>query len=131
MRLILPTRIEVSSRKCFILNLNNYRNAHYHTLNTAKRNYKHAVKKALPSQLDKIEYPVLITYTLIKGDKRKCDVSNICPIVEKFTCDALQELGVLSEDDYNHVCESRYAWGGIDKGKERVEMHIQTKEATK
>jgi Holliday junction resolvase RusA-like endonuclease len=48
MKLILPLTVPVSSKKNFILNLNNYRNAHFLVLSKAKSNYSEIVAGMLP-----------------------------------------------------------------------------------
>ena len=108
-----PLQIFVGKRK-FILNLNNYRNTHYRVLNNAKVTYKMYMKKQI-EKLPKLQPPIQITYTVFKGDKRNCDIGNICSIHQKFFEDALVELGKLPDDNHNMVKRTIYEWGGIDK----------------
>jgi len=49
MILTLPLRVAISADKSFILNLNNYRNAHHFTLNKAKKLYTLFVIEQLPA----------------------------------------------------------------------------------
>ena len=108
-----PLQIFVGKRK-FILNLNNYRNTHYRVLNNAKVTYKMYMKKQI-EKLPKLQPPIQITYTVFKGDKRNCDIGNICSIHQKFFEDALVELGKLPDDNHNMIKRTIYEWGGIDK----------------
>lgn len=108
-----PLQIFVGKRK-FILNLNNYRNTHYRVLNNAKVTYKMYMKKQI-EKLPKLQPPIQITYTVFKGDKRNCDIGNICSVHQKFFEDALVELGKLPDDNHNMIKRSIFEWGGIDK----------------
>ena len=118
-----PLQIFVGKRK-FILNLNNYRNTHYRVLNNAKVTYKMYMKKQI-EKLPKLQPPIQITYTVFKGDKRNCDIGNICSIHQKFFEDALVELGKLPDDNHNMIKRSIFEWGGIDKLNPAVEIMIE------
>lgn len=59
-----------------------------------------------------------ITYTLYTTNRRTCDVSNVCGLVDKFFCDAMIEYGILKDDNFNEVPKVMYQYGGI--AKERV-----------
>ena len=124
----LPIRVNAGKKKgkpyVFPLNLNAYRNEHYQILNRAKKNYDYLIRATIPFQII-YKKPIKITYTLYKGDKRKCDIANICSIVDKFTCDSMQKLGIIQNDDYDTVKSVQFKWGGIDKNFERVEMEIE------
>lgn len=117
----LPLEIWVSPKKKFILNLNNYRNAHYQTLNTAKKKYKNFIWYTLPD----VTYsnPVRLTYTIYP--KRKCDIANVGSVVDKFACDVLVEKGILPDDNFDHVVEVSYRFGGVDKQNQRVVLTIE------
>lgn len=118
-----PLQIFVGKRK-FILNLNNYRNTHYRVLNNAKVTYKMYMKKQI-EKLPKLQPPIQITYTVFKGDKRNCDIGNICSVHQKFFEDALVELGKLPDDNHNMIKRSIFEWGGIDKLNPAVMIMIE------
>lgn len=118
-----PLQIFVGKRK-FILNLNNYRNTHYRVLNNAKVTYKMYMKKQI-EKLPKLQPPIQITYTVFKGDKRNCDIGNICSIHQKFFEDALVELGKLPDDNHNMIKRSIFEWGGIDRLNPCVQVMIE------
>lgn len=118
----LPASIRVTKDKPFYLNLNVYRNAHYHTLNKAKTMFEQQVTpllKILPKLIN-----VELTYTLFTKTKQLSDVSNVCSIVDKFFCDSLVNLGYLPDDNYNHLSKVVYCFGGVDKDNPRVEVSI-------
>ena len=118
-----PLQIFVGKRK-FILNLNNYRNTHYRVLNNAKVVYKMYMKNQI-EKLPRLQPPIQITYTVFKGDKRNCDIGNICSIHQKFFEDALVELGKLPDDNHNMITKVTYEWGGIDKLSPCVQIMIE------
>lgn len=122
-KLISPLEVMVSNKKKFILNMNNYRNAHYQVLNKAKVAYKMAMVKQI-TRLAPMDV-VKIKYRLYPKTRRKMDISNILAIHDKFFCDALVELGGLPDDDYRHVVGSNYRFGGVDSGNGRVEILIK------
>lgn len=61
---------------------------------------------------------------MFPGSETKCDVSNVCCIVEKFFNDALVECGKIEDDNYTIVPTSRYNFGEVDKNNPRVEVVI-------
>lgn len=97
---------------------------HYRVLNNAKINYKMFMKKQI-EKIPRLQPPIQITYRLYKGDKRNCDVGNVCSIHQKFFEDALVELGKLPDDNHNMVVRSIQEWGGIDKLNPCVEIMIE------
>ena len=117
-----PLRVPQSKTKDFILNLNNYRNAHYHTLNTAKRRYKAAIDSQV-QQLPQMQ-TIALLYVLYPGSRRRTDLANVISIHQKFFEDALVEAGKLPDDDYAHLLESGMAFGHVDKGDPRVTIEI-------
>ena len=120
----LPLEIQISKNKKFILNLNNYRNTHYQSLNKSKVNYSEEVKSIL-GDIQETFNQVRLIYTYFPKDKRKRDISNICSIVDKYFCDALVDLGLIPDDNFDHVKEVTYRFGEIDKNNPRVEVVIE------
>ena len=116
------TLISPLRTKEMMLNLNQYRNAHFFKLNNSKASYKAIMKKQI-EQLPAFN-KVSITYTVFFGSKRKTDISNVCSIVDKYFCDALVELGKLPDDNYDYIQEVIYRYGGIDKDNPRVEITL-------
>lgn len=117
----LPTQVWISKNKKFILNLNNYRNTHFQVLNKAKKEFKELLIELRNLRIDG---PFSLRYTLYRGTKRKCDISNILSVVDKFFCDALQEYGCIEDDDMNTIFGIEFVYGGYEKDKERVEVEI-------
>lgn len=125
----LPIYIKLgkSKKTTFSLNLNMYRNAHFHTLNQAKVRFQEIVTEKidfLPS-IKKVE----LTYSLFAGSKRAIDIANVCCIVDKFFCDTLVNCGKLIDDNMDVISNVIYKWGKVDSKNPRVEVtlsNIQT-----
>lgn len=114
--------VGLSKNKNWILNLNNYRNAHYQTLNKAKVNFKKTYLTEI-SKLPKFTKLQAIEYTLYRDSHRHCDVANVCSIVDKFFCDALVEAGKLPDDNYDFLKTVSYQWGGVaDKAYVKIKL---------
>ena len=117
-----PLRVPVSKSKEFILNMNNYRNAHYQTLNKAKQNYK-AVMFEQISKLPALS-KVAIHYTLYPATKRKTDIDNVMAVHKKFFQDALVECGKLQDDNYDFIPFNSEVMGSVRKDSPSVEVTI-------
>lgn len=113
----------------FYLNLNQYRNTHFHTLNTCKVLFKELVQERI-SHIPRIK-KLDITYTLFTGSKRSVDLANICSIVDKFFCDTLVESNVLIDDGLEYLSSIDYRFGSIDKNNPRVEATLHNIEYEK
>lgn len=117
-----PLSVPTGKTKKFILNLNQYRNTHYYTLNTAKREYKEIVSSQLVGCA--LNPPVIVTYTYYPKTKRRTDLGNVLSIHQKFFEDSLVELGCLGDDDYTIIVQTIYAFGDVDKDNPRVDIKI-------
>lgn len=120
--IICPLSVPISSRKRWILNINNYRNAHHQTLSKAKRMYA----AMLSDQIRGLPWfkRAEVFFTLYPSGKRKTDLSNVCSIHDKFAMDAIVTGGKLDDDDMTIVVGSHYRPGAIDKNNPRVELEI-------
>ena len=105
------------------LNLNVYRNTNFYTLNEAKVIYKESMLPLL-NTLPKLNH-ISITYTLYTGSKRKCDIANICCVVDKFFCDALVEAGRIPDDNYDFISNITYAYGSVSANNPHVKITIK------
>lgn len=132
MKISLPLEVYIPrSRtvdKKFILNLNNYRNTYYMTLNQAKVAFKDEVWASVVGKngtLNKPTPPLSFNYTLYPKTARKCDLGNVLSIVQKFTDDALTELGIIPDDNYEVINTVSYTIGHVDRDNPRVELEIR------
>lgn len=111
--------------KVFSLNLNIYRNTHHMVLNQAKVAWKDVVKKAVGKQQILFTGPCTFTYTVYPGNNRAFDIGNVLPIVQKFTDDALIELGIITDDNFKHISRNVHRFGSVDKGNPHVVLTIE------
>jgi hypothetical protein len=131
MKLILPLSVVLPRKtkedKKIMLNLNTFRNLHYMSMNQAKIEWSKIVANAISyDEIEAWEYnpPLIFTYTVFANDGRKFDLGNILPAIQKFTDDALVEIGEIEDDNYHIIGAINYRFGGIDKGNGRVELQI-------
>ena len=117
-----PLKVLATKLKGWILNLNQYRNTHFRTLNTVKINYKPAMESQIATgpSYNKIA----CIYTVYPKDMRSFDLGNVCCIHQKFFEDALVELGKLPDDNYNYIPTVIYQFGGIDANNPRVTIDV-------
>ena len=131
--LILPFEVFYSKKKKFILNLNNYRNAHYRVLSIAKKTYsddlvemiKNLFIKEKWDDIPRFDNPVDLEYVYYAKSNRRVDVSNPCSIIDKFTCDALVRVGILEDDSSKQIKSITYVYGGVDKENPRCRLTIK------
>ena len=123
MKIDLPLEVYYSKKKKFILNLNNYRNAHYRVLSISKSLYSDNLVPRL-KDFDRFTEPVSLTYTYYARSKRRLDISNPCSIIDKFACDALVKAEILEDDSFKQIKEVVYKFGGVEKDNPRCELVI-------
>jgi hypothetical protein len=119
----LPLRVLVSKNNWFQLNLNGYRNAHFRTLDKAKKLFAD-LAEPLIRHLPKLGR-VHITYTVYMPSNRRYDTANVCSIVDKFFSDVLVSCGKLTDDNSEVLLSTTYVPGGVDRGNPRVEATIE------
>ena len=116
--------VGVNKKKNYYLNLNGFRNWQYQLSNQLKKLFKIKIASTVRS-LDRVDLPCKVTYIIYYPTKRVFDIDNIGAVVNKFTHDALVELDILEDDNYNFVYEVTYKFGGVDKDNPRCEVLIE------
>jgi len=116
---MLPRKTK-KDRKVF-LNLNVYRNLHYHVNSDIKLMYNEIMKERLCFE---ILGTFALEFVLFKKSNLELDRSNILCIVEKFFCDALIFHGCIQDDNDKIIKKTTYETGGVDKENPRVEIKI-------
>lgn len=115
-----PIYVKVSKKNTFSINLNEYRNAHFHVLNKAKVVFAEMIAPVLAT------IPAMLTtklhFKLFFGSNRDVDTANVCSIVEKFFCDAMVSHGILEDDNRRFLVGSTSDFGGVDTKNQRVEV---------
>lgn len=134
MKLNLPLKLyfprQRDKDKPYYLNLNVYRSTHFRVLNNAKKIYKKLVWEATleagmkPDRL-LLTAPYRLVYTLHAASRREIDVANVLSVIDKFTSDALVELGYWPDDNYKFIREVCYRFGSIDPDNPRAELVVE------
>jgi len=123
-----PLEIKLSSKKKFIMNLNNYRNAHWNELAKAKKLFNEMIEGFnLNDGTDgfPFENPVRFQYKYYPKTGRSYDRMNVLSVVDKFSCDALIKAGILIDDDYRRVLTPEFLHCKIDKENPRIEITVK------
>jgi len=123
---VLPLRVEVSKKKAWALNLNNYRNAHYQTLNKAKKVFSEMFRSHYGFSETAIIEKCELVYIIFPGSNRVVDLANIGSVVDKFASDCLVSFLYIRDDNRKVVKSVTYLDGGIDKDNPRVELWLIT-----
>tara|TARA_B110000908_G_C10266913_1_gene465083 strand:+ start:402 stop:806 length:405 start_codon:yes stop_codon:yes gene_type:complete len=121
-----PIKIDVgvNTKKSIYLNLNKYRNWHFHVNNQLKKLFKIQTIEAM-RQLKPMKPPYQVTYLIYYENRRRFDIDNIGAVVGKFTHDALIEAGVIEDDCYTYISRIIYEFGGIDSKNPRCDVIIE------
>lgn len=123
-----PISVRVGEKnKMFVLNQNIYRNSHFRILSDAKSNFNDIIKKMNLRYIkeEPFEKAVQFHYYYYPKSKRSYDRMNILAIIDKFTCDALIEVGVLRDDNYKLVLTPLFTPCPPDKNDPRCEVYIK------
>ena len=129
MKFILPLEVFITKSRTpqskFILNLNNYRNAHFFRLNAAKIAFKNEVADqilAVPKQEKTAKFRLI--YTLFPKSNRRIDTNNPLTVIDKFFCDALTEFGFWVDDDSKHLTETIFRPSEVSPENPRAECQV-------
>lgn len=122
LRIDSPWSIQVSKKKRFSPNLNQYRNAHHYTLSKAKRMYSEIVREQLPLVRPRFS-KVTVTLIVYPPTKRRIDPDNVI-IHCKFVMDAIVDEHIIEDDSFEFVKNTQIRFGEIDKNNPRVEIII-------
>ena len=110
-------------KKKFLIGMNWMNTTHYRSRNNVKQDYHKRIGKALPDEV-KVASPLCTHYRLYYKNKRS-DAPNIIAVVDKFLMDALQEHGVIEEDNVDHYVSSSWEVVEQDRDNPRVEVEIK------
>jgi Holliday junction resolvase RusA-like endonuclease len=115
------TRKVKGKLETILVGLNKYERMHHQPRNTMKRYYygliaKHLVNKAIKGKV-KTEY----TYFYKNAQS---DAPNVVAVIDKLFMDALQENGIIKEDNVKNYIGSSWSVGGMDKENPRIEVRV-------
>lgn len=107
----LPTYVNVSKTNKKAVNLNIYRNLHYHHLNTQKQNFEDEAMKLL-AHVPRADM-IAIHYTIYASRNGRLDTMNVGSIVDKYFSDTLVAAKKIPDDDRKHVVFNSFSFGGV------------------
>ena len=107
----LPTYVNVSKTNTKAVNLNIYRNLHYHHLNKQKQNF-HDIVEPLLKNVPRADL-VAIHYTIYAARNGRLDTMNVGSVLDKYFSDTLVESGKIPDDDYKHIIMVSFSFGGV------------------
>ena len=122
-KLSLPVYYNVTPRKTILVGANFARSkAHYYTLNKLKQHYHKIVATTLQEfepigKQFKVKYKYFYKNSLTDG-------SNVVNQIEKYFLDAIQEIGLVTNDNVKYHIGSCWIVGGQDKENPRMEIEI-------
>lgn len=109
-------------RKKYMLGLNWYGTSHYRARNKVKQDFHKMIDKSL-SEDYKLKSPITTSYRLYYKNKLS-DAGNIVSVIDKFLLDALQETGIIVNDNVQHYIESTWKVIEQDRINPRIEVEI-------
>lgn len=118
--LILP--IYFGSRKKYMIGMNWYSTSHYRARNNVKQEFHKMVDKIL-SKGYKLNSPIKAHYKVYYKNILS-DAPNVVAVIDKFLMDALQESGVIDNDNVQHYIYGSWEVAGQDKNNPRIEVSI-------
>ena len=109
-----------------LVGMNWYRNAHFRNSNQVKQYYHELIfLKVLKSQRIKGSYQVEY---LLYPSNANCDLMNVVSVIDKFLNDALQDCGVVVNDNVKFYKSMTAGVKEIDKINPRIEIIIEEEE---
>lgn len=111
-------------KKDTLVGMNIVRNLHYTTKNKWKQNYHKLVWEQLkPFQKLNFDGYVRCEHKLYYKNAN-CDMNNVCSMIDKYTMDAIQEYGIIKNDNVLRYNQYEVTVGGKDIVNPRVEVFI-------
>ena len=119
--LSLPVYHQIKN-KTFLVGLNWFRNSHYQELNKVKKYYNQLIVYSLnPCKHTFDKYT--INYTYFYKNSRS-DALNVISVIDKFLQDALQDAGVIENDNVKFYMGGCIMPSVKDKENPRLEVKI-------
>ena len=106
-----------------LVGMNWYRNAHFRNSNQVKQHY-HKLIYSKVTQSQKLKDKYMVSYMLYPSNSN-CDLMNVVSVIDKFLNDALQDCGVIVNDNikfYKHMIATVKE---VDKLNPRIEIIVE------
>lgn len=110
-------------KKKYMLGMNWYGTAHYRARNKVKQDFHNMIDKNLSKDY-KLNSPLRTHYKVYYKNKLS-DAPNIVAVIDKFLMDALQESGVIEQDNVQHYTQSSWEVIKQDRDNPRIEVEIE------
>lgn len=123
-KLELPVYWSITKKQQTLIGMNWYQRANRFQINEVKKAYHELIRVKLLSNKEKIKGSYLVRYKYFyKNDNS--DLKNVTSVIDKFFNDALQELGIVENDNVKYFKESIDRVGGMDKKNPRIEIEVE------
>ena len=109
-----------------LVGMNWYRNAHFRSSNQVKQHYHNLIYSKV-TQSQKLKDKYMVSYMLYPSNSN-CDLMNVVSVIDKFLNDALQDSGVIVNDNikfYKHMIATAKE---VDKLNPRIEIIVEEME---
>ena len=111
-------------KKKYLLSLNWLQDAHYRGRNKVKQEFHTMIGKNLPKDWELLKSPLETHYKVYYKNKLS-DAPNIVAVIDKFLMDALQEHGVIVQDNVQHYVKS--SWEVIEQDRDNPRIIVTIK----
>ena len=105
-----------------LVGMNWYRNAHFRSSNQVKQHY-HKLIYSKVTQSQKLKDKYMVSYSLYPSNS-KCDLMNVVSVIDKFLNDALQDSGVIVNDNIKYYKHMIATVEEVDRYNPRIEIKI-------
>ena len=109
-----PCYLQIGKKN--VINLNTYRNIHYHVNNKAKVMFKNMVIDSF-KECPRYTEPIHITFEYWFRNKRLSDLPNIHAVLDKYMLDLIVSVGVIEDDNIKNYVSFYGKYMGVDKEK--------------
>lgn len=116
-------KIGVRKPKVELIGMNWYRNAHYQTETMVKKYYHQLIISMLKRPRIKLKGKIKVKYSLYYKNVAS-DLMNIVSVLDKYLMDALQEAGVIENDNVKHYTNNEIEVIGKDEENPRLICEI-------
>lgn len=106
-----------------LIGMNWYRNVHYHIETPVKRYYHQLIISMLKRPRIKLKGKIKVKYSLYYKNVAS-DLMNIVSVLDKYLMDALQEAGIIENDNVEHYTNNEIEVIGKDEENPRLICEI-------
>jgi hypothetical protein len=117
---------KTKKNKKWLTGMNWYRNSHFAIQNTVKAHYAELIKEKITDiELSEplLSYEVTYTYNYKNVNS---DMPNVTALASKFCNDVFQEVGLVTNDNVQHLCAEHHYTGTRNTKDPHVHVVLQT-----